>query len=87
MSAPGPGDKSMNATVTTVLLVVLGIFLVFFGLQLVTTSAAILGSDDGPLLAAIGLGAVGTVMIVLPILVTTSQIRSFLRSRRNSGRG
>jgi hypothetical protein len=83
VAVPSSDDKQMNSVLTTVLLVLLGLVLVYLGVGVLRTSLAVISSDDGPMVAGIALGAIGVAMVLAPILVTLSQVRALLRRRRS----
>jgi len=72
--------KPISSVVAVFVTVALGAVMVYLGFLLVATSLATFEAD-GPVVAAVGLGAIGVALVVLPIMVLLSQVRALLAHR------
>jgi hypothetical protein len=76
-------DRRISPALGFVVSIALGAAMVYFGARLIDTSLWLF-DNDGPTAASVGLGAVGVVLVVLPVLVLVGQLRAWLS--RSSGR-
>lgn len=72
--------KPISSVVAVFVTVALGAVMIYLGFLLVATSLATVEAD-GPIVAAVGLGAIGIALVVLPIMVLLSQVRALLAHR------
>ena len=77
-------DRRIHPAVGVAVTVVLGAAMGYLGVSLLGLSLWVF-RDDGPGLAAIGLGAVGVALVVLPVLILLSQLRVWAAARGATG--
>jgi hypothetical protein len=76
-------DRRISPALGIVVSIAVAAAMVYFGARLIDTSLWLF-ENDGPVAASVGLGAVGIVLVVLPLLALVSQLRAWL-SRRSAG--